>query len=364
MEYRYQENSVNNLFFCKKQLSDFVQNNKKNILFSKRDFINKEFKIKFLGKGGQGNVYLINSNKCGTLVFKIYFIYSDCNKEVLFLKKCRQLIDNNVTPHFIYIYDHMIINKNDYVLLEYADGNLENWLEYQHTEMEWLSFLFQILQGIYVMQYNIKIYHADLKPKNILYKKIKHGYFKYKIKDKIYYVPTFGFLFMIADFGKSQCLLIDNNEIAKNNIQSLINDNSDFEHIESLPKRILVTALENKYKNIDEFLEFINNLADNNFYKYLKTEKEKISLQLKNYPEHIKTKMLLRSLLYYALENKFVGHKDIDEKYYSLKYPPNNIDEFIERIFSLKIPIDVILSKFTFFVKECDANIIQEFIVN
>jgi hypothetical protein len=44
-----------------------------------------------------------------------------------------------------------------------------------------------------------------MKPSNILYKKINENtVFHYRINDNDYYVPTYGYLFMICDYGTSK----------------------------------------------------------------------------------------------------------------------------------------------------------------
>ena len=43
--------------------------------------------------------------------------------------------------------------------------------------------------------------HFDIKKENILYYKINEGgYFQYKILDETFYVPNYGYLFVINDF--------------------------------------------------------------------------------------------------------------------------------------------------------------------
>ena len=365
LEYRYNSKITNDITNCINEIKK-INYKQKKMLGEIKNNIKKNFKIndseiEYLGKGGQGIVYLLKSLKCGSVVFKISNINKESSKEIFFLKKIKNIIDNDICPHFIYSYTQEIFDNKYYMFMEFADGTLENWLEEHHTVQEWKSFMFQILYGVFVLQEKLQTYHADLKPKNILYKKIKNGYFKYIINNETYYVPTYGYLFLIADFGKSQSMLLSNNEISNESIIAFIKDNNDLEHIESLPKRILVSALEKKY-NFEGFVEFMDGQMDANFKNYLNSEKEKIYLDLSKYPEYIKKKMLLRSIIYYAIEKKYISVSSIPEKYFQMKFPPEMISDDLEKIFSLKDPVYKILTSFYEYKINKDTDIIKTFI--
>lgn len=369
MEYRFNGYFLKDINFCINHIN-LINSDHRNMLkeyknntFLKNNLIANDYIIKFLGKGGQGNVYLLESLNCGKIVFKITKVNYESRREVYLLKDCKKIIDNKISPHFIYYYDDIILDDYYYTFMEYADGTLEDWLKEEHNESEWLSFIFQILYAIFIMQYVLKTYHADLKPKNILYKKINKGYFKYNIFDKTYYVPTFGFLFMISDFGRAQSLLFNENNLTNESILALIKDNNDLEHIETLPKRILVSALEKRFTKVEHFINYIkNNFTDYEFDKYLNTEKEKINMELSKYSDFIKKRMLLRSLMYYAVEKNYIKPNNIPDNFFTMKYPPKNIKEMIEKFFALKIPIYKILDRFDIF-KNPAGNILKTFTI-
>ena len=79
--------------------------------------------------------------------------------------------------------------------MEYCDYDLDKWLLTPKDDIEWLSMIFQICNGIFILN-KIKIKHNDLKPQNILCKKQKNS--ENIIFDKEYYVPDLSF--KITDF--------------------------------------------------------------------------------------------------------------------------------------------------------------------
>jgi hypothetical protein len=88
------------------------------------------------------------------------------------------------------------------IILEYADGDcsflFKNKIDFEIIE----SFFCQVLIGLICLHKIVNIAHSDFKLKNILYKKIdKNIFFHYIINREHFYIPTFGYLFMIADFG-------------------------------------------------------------------------------------------------------------------------------------------------------------------
>lgn len=283
--------------------------------------------MKILGKGGQGVVYLYDSDRCGKSAIKISKNIAESQNELFFLKNTKQLVDKKISPHFVYNYCSFAQEKEIYILNEYADGTLEDWLSLHHTEQEWFSMLFQIIHSLYIFQKKIYAVHNDLKPKNILFRKIAEGKFKYLIEDNIYIVPTYGNLFMMADYGKSESLLQKKNNVKK--IESMIKINTDYDYIKSLPRRILVSAAQNKYKTLENLLDSVRDSVDNHFKTYMEHEKNKINRDLEKYPQKIKDKMLLRSMIYYMVEKNLLGKTDIEEDFFYEKYPPVVINEII-----------------------------------
>ena len=103
------------------------------------------------------------------------------------------------------------IHKNcEIILSEYINGgtlrsffiNLLNEKN-EHILSIITSICMQIIFAIYVLSIN-GIYHNDLHWNNILIKKIKPGgHFEYKINDKSYFIPNYGYVAIVWDFGYS-----------------------------------------------------------------------------------------------------------------------------------------------------------------
>jgi serine/threonine protein kinase len=158
----------------------------------------KSFNI--IGSGNESDVYKIYSNKCGSVVLKKYKILDKTHNKFINEVKILKLLSDKLLlcPHFIQYIDSN--EKDYYIILEYADGDstfIFNNINYPL----YYSYLCQILIGLIYLD-KLKIYHCDLKPENILHKKInKNIVFHYVINNIDFYVPSYGYLFMLADFS-------------------------------------------------------------------------------------------------------------------------------------------------------------------
>ena len=118
--------------------------------------------------------------------------------------------------------------------------------------------------GILSLNKILKIVHRDLHLGNILYKKIKPEIiFCYIVNEKKYYVKTYGYLFMIADFGNSAEI----DYLKKNN--QIINENIDVGFFTSkinnkIKNKELSFSLFNKNKYEKEIIELYNILKNKN----------------------------------------------------------------------------------------------------
>lgn len=187
--------------------------NLKNLSVCK-DLINKN-KTQILGKGLQGDVFKAMSPECGSVVIKKKRIKPEHKKwpenerwlkdeleiEYRIMQLTNRMIDKFICPNFIKAFD---FNKNSGILImEYANGDADFLFKDEYYDINvYKSFIIQILIAIYTFTNYTMLYHRDVKPANILYKKInKNIVLHYKINNRDYYVPTYGYLFMLADFG-------------------------------------------------------------------------------------------------------------------------------------------------------------------
>lgn len=331
LNYRSNNFDLINIKECILNIKDFSKK-KINLLKIGESYKFPNYTLKYIAKGGNGYVYLLSSKKCGFIVVKNTLISIETENEIYFLEKVRDIIEKRICPNFLYNYIYENINNTYILFSEFANGTLETWLTDHHSIYEWNNCLFQILYGVYVMQNKMGTYHGDMKPKNILFKNIQNNTFKYNILDKTFYITT-KYLFLIADFGKSQSIYKENNKISNESIMAFIKNNADLENIEALPKRILVSAVEKKYNgDLYNFHKFMLSVKDNGYNSYYYSEKNKINVELKKYPNNVKNKMLLRSLIYYAIEKKYIKPGDVADEYFDMKYPPLEIVNKLKQI--------------------------------
>ena len=345
---------------------DYRNNIKETNNLLNLDECRKNIQKKFLGKGGQGNVFKLESKTCGSVVLKTY--HKNTNKDEIFkevnvLDKAKQIIDNDICPNFLYYYDFFQINDTFNIITEYADGDLEAWVKEQHSDKEWKNMLFQFIVGVHVVQKYFKGFHSDLKPKNIFFKRInkkENEYFEFQINNDKYYLENNGYLFLLADYGHFQSTLFEKNNISDNDIESAIRENQDFDYLRDFAKRIQVTNLIKTY-DINKLKE---KFRDNDFMTYLKLESDKIHKELRGYPETVINKYLNRNLLYYCLEHKLIDYKKENIQENDQKSPSDKITEFLELVLDQKGDIEDILDKHFKEYQTIKNNIIKIFNLN
>ena len=82
---------------------------------------------------------------------------------------------------------------------------MNKWFtEKDRTNEEIYSALFQIMAAIHTIQYHCQLINKDVKAPNILYYNVKPGgYWHYIIHGRDFYVPNYGHMFVLNDFGVS-----------------------------------------------------------------------------------------------------------------------------------------------------------------
>ena len=164
-------------------------------------------------------------------------IYNSILKEIIILNKIKYVIDNNICPNFVYFYySNILLQKllidgkisyeidsiniyklnlvNLYTVMEYCDGTLIDFFNEEYDIDIYKSFVFQICCAILCLQKHIGIKHNDISATNIMFIKINENtVLNYKINNINYFIPTYGFLFVIIDFDKSQFITKENNKL-------------------------------------------------------------------------------------------------------------------------------------------------------
>jgi serine/threonine protein kinase len=165
---------------------------------------------KFVGKGTQGEVYKVESNSCGSAIVKKKIIKknklidkSNFEKECKISLLATRMINSFICPNFVQSVYYSL--KNLILVMEYADGDSRFLFEDNFFKTEiYETYFFQSFVGLLCFNNYLLLHHQDMKAANILYKKIDENIiFNYNINNINYYVPTYGYLFMLADFGNS-----------------------------------------------------------------------------------------------------------------------------------------------------------------
>lgn len=230
----YEENYLPGIYLSAKQRFIYAEKIRKSLKSIKKlpvwkQCIQNEMKLDLIGKGSYGNVFQ-TGYLSQTFAVKISKLKPECLEypydisfsswhEVFFLRDIlKPLIEKNICPNLPLLYDVFTCNNCDLIIdsekinvpgvimaLELAEGNLKNYLQEKRNNEELYSALFQIMAAIHAIQYHAQIMNFDVKKENILVYDVEPGgHWEYKIKGESYYVPNFGKLFILNDFGISR----------------------------------------------------------------------------------------------------------------------------------------------------------------
>lgn len=294
----------------------------------------------YLGKGGEGVIYRLDD-----IVIKIYTKIEMNNivKEFYtfgLLKELKQINKNviNIDRYYLSL-------SNPVLLMELMDGDLAKWctimLENKQDSIKnltdesfdelWLGMIFQVTFGLMFLNH-LNILHTDTKSKNILYKKTNALYDDYVIAGKTYTVP-FKYIFKIADFGAIQILGLGSNKIFDEEILERIKKREDLYELSRILYRIIVNYGINDYNwfHINELLK-----KDNLYREYRDKQRDKLNKDLSHMPQKIRDKMLLRSLIYYAIENNIIKSEEIITKH-SLRMPSSKVSNILDKLTDVNI---------------------------
>jgi hypothetical protein len=265
-----QKKKINKM--SKKHILDKV-NNELNC-----DFLRAGLDIHKLGEGKSNYVVsgclddnqIKKNDKCvNKVAFRIMGITNDypvnklhpVNFEVLLYKKLNKLVDDDKTPHIVYLYRSLIcdskktfdefeksiayriknevrrdlINKNLKILmLEYANlGHINSFVKEKIDKLlQFKVLFFQVMSMLVTTQYHIPNFiHGDIHANNIVlkrelfgkkYEELQSGkpkYILYKLFGKNYYIPWVGFSALVFDFDLSRCDELKNAKMNENYVK-------------------------------------------------------------------------------------------------------------------------------------------------
>ena len=295
-----------------------------------------KFTSQEIGKGGQAKIYIVENEDCGTIVIKHFNKSTTFIRERDALLEIKKLIINNTCPNFILMHDSNETNKNIY--LEYIDKDIKhlynNFMK-PICDEECKTLFFQILYGL-LCQYELcNILHNDTQIINIFVKFIDiNSVFCYTINDKKYYVPTYGNLFMLGDYGCAET--IDNKMEQPNTDFHKFLDNVLFVFTRKLYEDDEINTLEQFYKIVARDVMVKNGINYDKIYeKTFKRGKSKGEI----------TRKAIRKLMLECIKLKlfnykeyFVNYNVIDTILEIFKY--NNIIEVFENVYTEYSPTD------------------------
>ncbi len=227
----------NNKIYNLKEMS-CVENNLNTRIINNKTYSTNPYsyskikQLKFLAKGKYGSVYRACfpniKNKCHFRLVKkvdknvktpklIVDFVNASSKNLIKAKKlfieiytmlmCNRLLNKKITQNLPYFYGYNVTTDSVTFASEFANGgDFRAWLfKKTRTKEELDSAYFQIFHGSYCLNKYIGVHHDDLHWKNIIVFNVKKGgVFKYKIKNKTYYIPNKGYVFILWDFGLAE----------------------------------------------------------------------------------------------------------------------------------------------------------------
>lgn len=232
----YQQNPLSYIYLSTEHRFKYLTKIKKRLKVIEKlpiwkQCVQKHLNLKtMLGSGSYGNVYLATMDCCKFAVKlsklkeealdEPYSRYVTSWYEVLILDEIiKPMIRKSICPNLPLLFDNFtcdnciltIDNKKEHIpcittVIELASGDLKKYLkENKPTIDELYSCIFQIMSAIHAIQINGQIMNYDVKKENILYYEVeKGGYWHYQIHGKDFYVPNYGYLFILNDFGISR----------------------------------------------------------------------------------------------------------------------------------------------------------------
>lgn len=160
--------------------------------------------------------------------------------------------------------------------MEYADGDIQHlfYCFIGENNKVFYSCLIQILIGLLCFQNKYKHYHRDFAFRNMVYKNVnKNLVLRYIINGQDFFIPTYGYLVLIIDFGS--VTPINPHDHLNFDIFNKYNSlNSNLEKL--IMKKIINKFSTSDFINIflDKYKETIIELYDEDKTKYLKKIRE------------------------------------------------------------------------------------------
>ena len=245
----------------------------------KCDFLTLDMNIKKIGEGvsnyvvsgciGDNNIIdkdIKCKNKVAFRIMGISTHYPNDDQhpvtyEILLYEKTNKLVDQDITPHIIYLYRSMVCDYEDVlgkyeqsityrikdeirkdnisekiniIMLEFADlGTINDFIKNKIKKLiQFKVLFFQVMSMLVTTQYHIPNFiHGDIHNNNIVIKKELFGYnleelssgpkkyIRYRLFEKDFYIPWTGFSAKVFDFDLSRCDELKNHKMNENYVK-------------------------------------------------------------------------------------------------------------------------------------------------
>jgi len=299
----------------------------------------------YLGKGGDGIVYkiLVNNKYYCIKVFRTkdtYMLIKDFYANFL-LQNIRWTAKN-----IVHSYQYNLSYDIGYNIMELMEGTLVDWVVQNITDKQitqkkrdrqWLEMIFQISHTIISMN-KIGILHHDTKPKNIMYCKNDLNLI-IDLNGKRYEM-TEGFIFKMGNFSKQMIMGSHMNAQSDMQISQMIERREDLYELSKILNTIYIDCL---IRKIDMNRALIIASKSAEFEMEYKKRKELIDRTMANYPLNVRSKFLLRYVLYEIIDRQLITRDDMN-RLYNIFPPSQNIQDILERLLTEKNLFDLFIN--------------------
>lgn len=242
--------------------------------------------------------------------------------QTLPLTYCMLLCDNTESKHKVsssikntsvqqYIRNMNQSDKSVIILQELYDGTFNDWMFEEHNTLEWLSMYFQMWYTLYILRLN-QVVHLDPHENNFLLKKIKTGgYWKYNVGSKTYYVPNYGYILILNDYGLAISTKFDLDKNEKQHYTHMFNTCADM-------KKNLLTTTNPRIKS-----GILKRKKDNVFLAQVENKLPELYKQFSHIRNPSKCSKILRKEVSFNVDDNLFN--SITNKQYPLQ--PNELSE-------------------------------------
>ncbi len=297
------------------EINNIVKNITNNVAEKLYYNKNNDSRFKYIARGKEGIVY-----KLGNYAVKVMKNSDRSEKEIIAIKK---IIEH---PEFInFIRFYLVRETDEYTLyvMNLAKDHLRNWYKDKHTDQEWISMLIQILIGMYQLHNILKMFHNDLKRKNILYDyHDKVQTINYNIEGKTYKLKT-NYIFYISDFSHAST---ENKHVAN------ISDEYFIKH--ELFRKIFTDIIsielcndEYSIKDVENFI-FKNKQITDEYKQYYKEHENKIKHKFKNNKKMFEY-VMKKTIASFGIEHDMIDITPFKDK---ISSPSKKVIELFENI--------------------------------